>query len=350
MTGRRCPPHRRLPGASPPAAFTPPEAQVGQVPALLRAAANVVAAAAGGGSSQAPVVPPTPRLTASGAAGTSLAAFGAASAASAVSSAADPSLLVAAAALVCVGAPVALPVDGAVCVIGSGFGASATPVADVGITSGVPAPAVLVHAVLGGSPASGAAAVSASSLGAGPQRHRPLPPHVLPQVPRFRHRSPSPGLPGDALDPPEGWWLERDSWTASVEPGSSMGRWAADTSIVADIVRWERRLLDVGECLALLATVLNQLHAGLQSRPIAARDPQLDEMQQCVVRAAAAQCLWSLLHLPLKSESPAENEGPGATCFRWVATAAEEAPLGLVPALALVLRWLRWRIYLLNLL
>ncbi|CAI5464032.1 unnamed protein product [Closterium sp. Yama58-4] len=181
----------------------------------------------------------------------------------------------------------------------------------------------------------------------GQQRQRPLLPPVVPRVHRFPRRSP-PGIPDDAPDPPEEWWLERDTWTAPAQPGFLLGRWATDTPIVADIVRWERRLSDVGECLSLLAMVLDQLDAGLQSRPDVARNPQLDEEQQGVVRAVAAQCLWTLLHLPLESEAPAENEGPGATHLWRVAMAAEEAPLGLVPALASVLQWLRWRIYLLN--
>ncbi|CAI5999305.1 unnamed protein product [Closterium sp. NIES-65] len=67
-----------------------------------------------------------------------------------------------------------------------------------------------------------------------------------------------------------------------------------------------------------------------------------------VVREAAAQGLWRLLHFPLESKFPDQNKGPGARAFRQVAKAAEESPLQLVPLLAVLLRWICRRFYMLN--
>ncbi|CAI5527990.1 unnamed protein product [Closterium sp. Naga37s-1] len=121
--------------------------------------------------------------------------------------------------------------------------------------------------------------------------------------------------------------------------GITWGRdWDIRSDFVLDVLRWERRMIGVGECLSHVATALEQMHAGLEARNFVLRDPQLTEEQQGVVRAAAAQGLWRLLRLPLKSEHPDENEGPGARAFRRVATAAEEAPLQLVSAFASLLR------------
>ncbi|CAI5483325.1 unnamed protein product [Closterium sp. Yama58-4] len=107
-------------------------------------------------------------------------------------------------------------------------------------------------------------------------------------------------------------------------------------------------MVAVGDCMSHVATVLEQLHEGLVARNSVLRDPQLTEPQQGVVRAAAAQGLWRLLRLPLESEFPHQDEGPGAQAFRQVAKAAEESPLQLVPVLADLLRWLRQRFYVLN--
>ncbi|CAI5955062.1 unnamed protein product [Closterium sp. NIES-64] len=53
-----------------------------------------------------------------------------------------------------------------------------------------------------------------------------------------------------------------------------------------------------------------------------------------------ASALWDVFHLPLEPEDPLLDDGPGAAAFRMVATVVEESPLGIVPALACVLRWL----------
>ncbi|CAI5960662.1 unnamed protein product [Closterium sp. NIES-65] len=92
----------------------------------------------------------------------------AASAASAASSVTVPNLLVAAAALICVGAPVALPVDGAVSVVRPEL--RATTVADMGVSSGTPATAAPVHAVPGGSPAADCRGSGDTSASADPSR------------------------------------------------------------------------------------------------------------------------------------------------------------------------------------
>ncbi|CAI5983847.1 unnamed protein product [Closterium sp. NIES-64] len=121
-----------------------------------------------------------------------------------------------------------------------------------------------------------------------------------------------------------------------------LGReWDIQSDVVKDILRWEKRMVAVGECMSHVATVLEQLHAGLVARNLVLRDPQLTEPQQGVVREAAAQGLWRLLHLPMEPEFPEQDKGPGARAFRRVAKAAEESPLELVPTLAVLLRWMR---------
>ncbi|CAI5521242.1 unnamed protein product [Closterium sp. Naga37s-1] len=184
-----------------------------------------------------------------------------------------------------------------------------------------------------------------------PQRQHPLVP-ADPALPaRFPPpRAQSPPLLPDAPDPEddEKWW-NGELWESPPQPGTTWGRdWDVRNNFVVDILRWERRMLGVGECLSHVATVLEQLHEGLQGRNYVLRDPQLNEQQQGVVRAAAAQGLWRLLRMPLEPEHPDEDEGPGARAFRRVATAAEESPLQLVPALASLLRWIRRRFYVLN--
>ncbi|CAI5968745.1 unnamed protein product [Closterium sp. NIES-65] len=130
----------------------------------------------------------------------------------------------------------------------------------------------------------------------------------------------------------------RRASAAAASPGSS--------DVVKDILRWEKRMVAVGECMSHVATVLEQLHAGLVARNLVLRDPQLTEPQQGVVREAAAQGLWRLLHLPMEPEFPEQDKGPGARAFRRVAKAAEESPLELVPTLAVLLRWMRPWFYL----
>ncbi|CAI5526250.1 unnamed protein product [Closterium sp. Naga37s-1] len=81
-----------------------------------------------------------------------------------------------------------------------------------------------------------------------------------------------------------------------------------------------------------------------ESREVVARNPQLSEDQQGRTRRAVASALWDVLHLPLEPEDPLLDDGPGAAAFRMVATAAEESPIGIVPALANMLRWLGRRV------
>ncbi|CAI5521912.1 unnamed protein product [Closterium sp. Naga37s-1] len=163
-------------------------------------------------------------------------------------------------------------------------------------------------------------------------------------------RARSPELPPDAPDPEddERWW-NGELWESPPQPATLWGReWDIQSDVVKDILRWEKRMVAVGECMSHVATVLEQLHAGLVARNLVLRDPQLTEPQQGVVREAAAQGLWRLLRLPLEPEFPEQDEGPGARAFLRVAKAAEESPLELVPALAVLLRWMRRRFYVLN--
>ncbi|CAI5523935.1 unnamed protein product [Closterium sp. Naga37s-1] len=184
-----------------------------------------------------------------------------------------------------------------------------------------------------------------------PQRQHPLVlsgPAPEARFPPPRARSPE--LPPDAPDPEddERWW-NGELWESPPQPATLWGReWDIQCDVVKDILRWEKRMVAVGECMSHVATVLEQLHAGLVARNLVLRDPQLTEPQQGVVRAAAAQGLWRLLRLPLEPEFPEQDEGPGAWAFRRVAKAAEESPLELVPALAVLLRWMRRRFYVLN--
>ncbi|CAI5531338.1 unnamed protein product [Closterium sp. Naga37s-1] len=195
--------------------------------------------------------------------------------------------------------------------------------------------------------------VAADPLSKPPQRQHPLVSLDPAPVARFPPPSPraqSPPLPPDAPDPEddEKWW-NGELWESPPMSGTTWGwDWDMKSDFVLDVLRWERRMIGVGECLSHVATALEQLHAGLEARNFVLRDPQLAEQQQGVVREAAAQGLWRLLRLPLESEHPDENEGPGARAFRRVATAAEEAPLQLVPALTSLLRWIRRRFYVLN--
>ncbi|CAI5497874.1 unnamed protein product [Closterium sp. Naga37s-1] len=184
-----------------------------------------------------------------------------------------------------------------------------------------------------------------------PQRQHPLVPHDPAPVARFPlPRALSPELLPDAPHPEddEKWW-NGELWESPPQSGTTWGRdWEIRSDFVLDVLCWEHRMIGVGECLSHVATALEQLHAGLESRNVVLRDPQLTEEQQGVVRAAAAQGLWRLLRLPLEFEHPDENEGLSARAFRRVATAAEEEPLQLVPALASLLRRIPRRFYVLN--
>ncbi|CAI6006654.1 unnamed protein product [Closterium sp. NIES-65] len=62
--------------------------------------------------------------------------------------------------------------------------------------------------------------------------------------------------------------------------------------------------------------------------------------QERSAEGGEASALWDVFHLPLEPEDPLLDDGPGAAAFRMVATVVEESPLGIVPALACVLRWL----------
>ncbi|CAI5933659.1 unnamed protein product [Closterium sp. NIES-64] len=200
-------------------------------------------------------------------------------------------------------------------------------------------------------PASPIPAVVAPPPGEPPQRQHPLVPAGPVLEARFPPpRARSPELPPDSPDPEddERCW-NGEMWESRPQPATLWGRdWDIHCDVVKDILRWEKRMVAVGECMSHVATVLEQLHAGLVARNLVLRDPQLTEPKQGVVRDAAAQGLWRLLRLPLEPENPELDEGPGARAFRRVAKAAEESPLELVPALAVLLRWMRRRFYVLN--
>ncbi|CAI5984529.1 unnamed protein product [Closterium sp. NIES-65] len=77
------------------------------------------------------------------------------------------------------------------------------------------------------------------------------------------------------------------SCRASAAAASSRS-WDIESDFVKDILRWEKRMVAVGECLSHVAMVLKQLHAGLMARNLVLRDPQLTEPQQGVFREAVA--------------------------------------------------------------
>ncbi|CAI5978082.1 unnamed protein product [Closterium sp. NIES-64] len=184
-----------------------------------------------------------------------------------------------------------------------------------------------------------------------PQRQHPLVPSGPDPEARFPPpRARSSELTPDASDPEddERWW-NGELWESPPQPATLWGReWDIQSDVMKDILRWEKRMVAVGECMSHVATVLEQLHAGLVARNLVLRDPQLTEPQQGVVREAAAQGLCRLLRLPLEPEFPEQDEGPGTRAFRRVAKATEESPLELVPVLAVLLRWMRRWFYVLN--
>ncbi|CAI5490292.1 unnamed protein product [Closterium sp. Naga37s-1] len=127
---------------------------------------------------------------------------------------------------------------------------------------------------------------SASSPGDPPQRLHPLIPLDPSPVARFPPpRCHSPPLPPDAPDPEddEAWW-NGDSWESPPQSGTLGGRdWDIRSDFVLDVLRWERRMIGVGECLSHVATALEQLHVGLEARNLVLQDPQLTEPQQGLV-------------------------------------------------------------------
>ncbi|CAI5946421.1 unnamed protein product [Closterium sp. NIES-65] len=123
---------------------------------------------------------------------------------------------------------------------------------------------------------------SASSPGDPPQRLHPLIPLDPSPVARFPPpRCHSPPLPPNAPDPEddEAWW-NGDSWESPPQFGTLWGRdWDIRSDFVLDVLRWEWRMIGVGECLSHVATALEQLHASLEARNLVLRDPQLTEPQ-----------------------------------------------------------------------
>ncbi|CAI5457765.1 unnamed protein product [Closterium sp. Yama58-4] len=152
-------------------------------------------------------------------------------------------------------------------------------------------------------------------------------------------------VPGTPRDPDVDWWAS--SWPQG-QSGAD-GDWGTPPPDApwgeprpGDGAYQARgmRLSDVGRCVTELSFVLDLLHEAFQSREVVARDPQLGEGQQARARRAVSSALWDILRLPLEPEDPSLDDGPGAAAFHMVATAVEECPLGIVPAIACVLRWL----------
>ncbi|CAI5475985.1 unnamed protein product [Closterium sp. Yama58-4] len=182
---------------------------------------------------------------------------------------------------------------------------------------------------------------------------RHSPPLPIPQHP------PVPGLPGGywnddevpgtPCDPDVDWWGA--SWPQAQGGGDRNwgapppdGPWGEPRPSDGAYQARGMRLSDLGRCVTELSFVLDLLHDALQSREVVARDPHLDEDQEAWTRRAVSSALWDVLRLPLEPEDPSLDDGPGAAAFRMVATAAEECPLGIVPAIACVLRWLGRRV------
>ncbi|CAI5479876.1 unnamed protein product [Closterium sp. Yama58-4] len=156
-------------------------------------------------------------------------------------------------------------------------------------------------------------------------------------------------VPGTPRDPDVGWWAvpwpharsEADGSWGAPPPDAPWGEpRPGDGAYQARGLH----LSDVGRCVTELSFVLDLLHDALQSREVVARDPQQGEDQQARARRAVSGAMWDLLRLPLEPEDPSLDDGPGAAAFRMVAMAVEESPLGIVPAIACVLRWLGRRV------
>ncbi|CAI6008367.1 unnamed protein product [Closterium sp. NIES-65] len=181
------------------------------------------------------------------------------------------------------------------------------------------------------------------------------PPRARPLVPAHQQSQPTPAPPvvnedevsGTPRDPDVDWWgvlwphVPREGNWGTPPPSPPWGE-----PRPGDGAYQSRgmRLSEVGRCVTELSFVLDLLHYALQSREVVARDPQLSEDQQRRVRRAVSNALWDVLHLPLEPEDPLLDDGPCFAAFRMVATAAEESPPGIVPALACVLRWLGRRV------
>ncbi|CAI5980245.1 unnamed protein product [Closterium sp. NIES-65] len=194
----------------------------------------------------------------------------------------------------------------------------------------------------------------------GPRRQHPLVPGSRPPGARFGFHQPVPGIargywsddevPGTPRDPGVDWdgcfsWpQEQDggNWGSCAPPPSPP--WGTPSYGPGDYESRWRHLQSIGRCVTELSFVLDLLHDALLSREVVARDPHMNEDQQSRVRRAVESALWDVLHLPLEPGDPSLDDGPGAAAFRMVATAAEECPLGIVPALACLLRWLGRRV------
>ncbi|CAI5495322.1 unnamed protein product [Closterium sp. Naga37s-1] len=184
----------------------------------------------------------------------------------------------------------------------------------------------------------------------------PVPRHRA--LPSFPQHQPVPGLsrgywsedevPGTPRDPEVDWdgvsWphVPREgNWNWNTPPPSPP--WGEPRPGDGAYQSRGTHLAEVGRCVTELSFVLDLLHDALQSREVVARDPQMNEDQQGRVRRAVSGALWEV-HLPLEPADPLLDDGPGAAAFRMVATAAEECPLGIVPVIACVLRWLGRRV------
>ncbi|CAI6002264.1 unnamed protein product [Closterium sp. NIES-64] len=178
-----------------------------------------------------------------------------------------------------------------------------------------------------------------------PRCHHPLVPGSRLPVARFGFNEDE--VSGTPRDPDVDWWgvlwphVPREGNWGTPPPSPPWGE-----PRPGDGAYQSRgmRLSEVGRCVTELSFVLDLLHYALQSREVVARDPQLSEDQQRRVRRAVSNALWDVLHLPLEPEDPLLDDGPCFAAFRMVATAAEESPPGIVPALACVLRWLGRRV------
>ncbi|CAI5489857.1 unnamed protein product [Closterium sp. Naga37s-1] len=185
----------------------------------------------------------------------------------------------------------------------------------------------------------------------------PVPCHLAP--PSLPQHQPVPGIsrgywsedevPGTARDPEVDWdgvsWphVPREgNWNWNTPPPSPP--WGEPRPGDGAYQSRGMHLAEVGRCVTELSFVPDLLHDALQSREVVARDPQMNEDQQGRVRRAVSGALWDVLHLPLEPADPLLDDGPGAAAFRMVAKAAEESPLGIVPAIGCVLRWLGRRV------
>ncbi|CAI5999646.1 unnamed protein product [Closterium sp. NIES-64] len=113
-----------------------------------------------------------------------------------------------------------------------------------------------------------------------PQRQHPL----VPSGPAPEARFPPPRarsleLLPDAPDPndDERWW-NGELWESPPQPATLWDReWDIQSDFMKNVLRWEKRMVAVGECMSLVAMVLEQLHAGLVARNLVLCDPQLTE-------------------------------------------------------------------------